>query len=102
MRHLFLSLALVIGLTSGAAAQDDDRGYLTRTLEEALGGAGRDVRIEGFRGALTSEASFDSLTIADEKGVWLSLSGVVLDWRRTALLRGRVEVDALTAKSLKI
>lgn len=102
MRHLFLAFALIFGLSTGAAAQDDDRGYLTKTLEEALGGAGRDVRIEGFRGVLTSEASFDSLTIADDKGVWLTLSDVVLDWQRTALLRGRVEVDALTAKSLKI
>ncbi len=102
MKHLFLALALAFGLSSGVDAQEDDRGYLTRTLEEALGGTGRDVRIEGFRGALTSQASFDSLTIADENGIWLALTDVVLDWRRAALLRGRVEVNALTAKSLKI
>ena len=102
MKHLFLALALLFGLSSGGMPQDDDRGYLTKTLEEALGGAGRDVRINGFRGVLTSEASFDSLTIADDKGIWLTLTDVVLDWRRAALLRGRVEVDALTAKSLKL
>ena len=39
----------------------------------------------------------ERLTIADDAGVWLTLEGVTLDWSRSALLRGRLSVEALTA-----
>lgn len=93
-------------LSFGAAAQDDGEddggGFLERTIEGALSGAGRDVKIVGFRGALSSEATFDSMTISDDLGVWLTLEDVSLNWRRAALLRGRLNVDSLTARSLEI
>ena len=88
-------------LTPLARAQDDG-GFLTRTIEDALSGAGREVSITGFSGALSSEARFDRMTIADGEGVWLTLENVVLNWRRTALLRGRLEVDRLRAELLNI
>ncbi|MEM6941675.1 MAG: translocation/assembly module TamB domain-containing protein [Pseudomonadota bacterium] len=83
-------------------AQEDDKGFLTRTLQDALSGAGRSVSIEGFRGALSAQASFDEMTIADDDGVWLTLRDVTLDWNRSALLRGRVEVKRLTAAQLDL
>ena len=90
----------------GVAAQDDSEddggGFLERTIEGALSGAGRDVKIVGFKGALSSEATFDSMTISDDQGVWLTLEDVALNWRRAALLRGRLNVDSLTARSLEI
>ena len=42
------------------------------------------------------------MTIADDQGVWLTLEEVELDWNRSALLRGRLEVQALTAKRLSV
>ncbi len=83
-------------------AQDDDKGFLTNTIQNALSGAGREVNIEGFAGALSSAASFDRMTISDSEGVWLTLEDVVLDWKRSALLRGRLEVQSLTARRLDI
>ncbi len=101
-RHILAaSLLLLCGL-SAAFAQDDDKGFLTRTIQNALSGSGRTVSIDGFRGALSSEAAFDRMTIADGEGVWLTLEGVVLDWNRSALLRGRLEVESLTAERLDI
>lgn len=97
-------VAGVFWLTSLVAvlAQEDDKGFLTRTLQDALSGAGRAVSIDGFRGALSSAASFDRMTIADADGVWLTLEGVVLEWNRSALLRGRLEVEQLTAQRLDL
>ncbi|MDP2087593.1 MAG: translocation/assembly module TamB domain-containing protein [Gemmobacter sp.] len=83
-----------------AAAQDDDRGFLTRFLEENLSGDGRQVRFEGFSGALSSRAQVAELTVSDETGVWLRLTDVTLDWNRSALLSGRVEVTSLTAAEI--
>lgn len=83
-----------------AGAQEDDRGYLTALLEDNLSGAGRAVVITGFEGALSSQATIERLTIADDAGVWITLEGVVLDWSRSALLRGVVDVSELSAKRI--
>lgn len=79
---------------------EQDRGFLTALLEENLSGEGTTVTITGFSGALSSVASIDTLTIADEAGVWISLRDIALDWNRAALLSGRVEVNALTAQEI--
>ncbi|GFE64456.1 translocation/assembly module TamB domain-containing protein [Litoreibacter roseus] len=81
-------------------ASDEDRGFLTELLENSLGGEGRDVRITGFRGALSSEASIDRISIADEQGIWLVLETLRLNWNRSALLRGRLEVQELSAETI--
>lgn len=96
---LILVLACAAALPVPAPAQqaEEDKGFLVRTLQDALSGAGRAVQIEGFRGALSSSATLDELTVADDAGVWLTLRDVALDWERGALLRGAVRVTALTA-----
>lgn len=80
-----------------ALAQTDDRGYLTAFLEDNLSGAGRQVVITGFEGALSSQARIAEITIADSDGIWLTLHDVVLDWNRSALLAGNVSVNELSA-----
>ncbi|MEM9434330.1 MAG: translocation/assembly module TamB domain-containing protein [Pseudomonadota bacterium] len=93
---------LSVCMAGGASAQQDDRGFLTGLIEDALSDAGREVRIEGFEGALSSEATLARMTIADEQGIWLKLEGARLNWARSALLRGRLDVTALTADKLVI
>ncbi|ESW62479.1 MAG: hypothetical protein Q27BPR15_00760 [Rhodobacter sp. CACIA14H1] len=89
--------AIALCLLPCAAVAQDDRGYLTALLEDNLSGAGRAVVITGFEGALSSRATIERLTIADDAGVWITLDGVVLDWSRSALLRGVVDVSELSA-----
>ncbi len=97
---LILCLSLLPAI---AWAQEDDRSRLTRLLEEQLSDDGsRQVSITGFRGALSSEAQLDRLTIADADGVWLILENASLDWTRSALLRGALQVESLTAERLQI
>lgn len=82
------------------AALADDRSYLTAFLEDNLSGAGRQVVISGFEGALSSQAKIAEMTIADDSGVWLTLRGVVLDWSRSSLLSGVVSVNELSADEI--
>lgn len=96
-RALILCAAL---LPAPALAQTDDPGILTRFLQDNLSGAGREVRITGFAGALSSRATIQSMTIADGAGVWLTLNGVTLDWNRAAVLRGQFSVNQLTADEI--
>lgn len=103
---LVLSLALLLPL--GGHAQDsaaeisqqveDDKGFITRFLQEKLSGAGRQVQIDGFRGALSSRATFDRMTIADDKGVWITLENGAMSWSRSALLSRRIQIDELAAE----
>lgn len=94
---LILSLAL---LAPPALAQEDDRGFLTAFLEDNLSDAGREVTITGFEGALSAQATIEQLTIADDTGIWLTIRGVTLDWSRSALLSGQVNVSELSAKEI--
>ncbi|MFT4621260.1 MAG: translocation and assembly module TamB, partial [Polaromonas sp.] len=49
-------------------AQERDVGFLAGLLEEQLSSAGREVRIDGFTGALSARATIERLTIADALG----------------------------------
>ncbi|MTE00739.1 DUF490 domain-containing protein [Paracoccus sp. YIM 132242] len=83
-----------------SAQESDDRGFLTRLLERNLSGAGREVVIDGFNGALSSRATFRRITIADGQGVWLTLNDGAIQWNRSALLRGRIEIAELSAREI--
>ncbi len=100
LRFFLIAVALLMALP--AAAQDEDKGYLTRKIQELLSDTGRQVDIVGFSGALSSQASFQRMTISDDAGIWLSMDDVVLNWSRAALLGGRLVVHELSADKIDI
>lgn len=83
-------------------AQERDVGFLAGLLEEQLSGAGREVRIDGFAGALSARATIERLTIADALGDWLIIENAELDWNRAAVLRGDIQISALTARRIEV
>ncbi len=97
-----LLIALAALPTRAQDEASDDKTFLENWLETNLSSAGREVRVTGFAGALSSRATIEELTIADDDGVWLALRGVQLDWTRTALLAGRLAVDNLSANEIEI
>ncbi|MBD3785385.1 MAG: hypothetical protein IE922_00250 [Sphingomonadales bacterium] len=115
MRHLLLILTVVLWPAT-LLAQDlpapepapsaeetaRDRDYLTGLIEDNLSGAGRQIRLDGFAGALSSRATFSRMTIADDEGVWLTITDGALAWSRGALLTGRIEIAELSAKSIDL
>ncbi|MCA8879732.1 MAG: translocation/assembly module TamB domain-containing protein [Rhodobacteraceae bacterium] len=103
--RLLPALALCFGLGTVpvwyATAQDqtapaEDSGFLERQISNLLGGEGREVHVYGLSGLLSSQATIARIEVADDDGVWLTVRDVALDWRRVALLRRRLEVNALT------
>ncbi|MDC0136579.1 translocation/assembly module TamB domain-containing protein [Sulfitobacter sp.] len=101
IRFALIAFALLFSLPA-AAQEEENKGFLTTKIQDLLSGAGRDVNIIGFEGALSSVASFRQMTISDAEGVWLTIENVVLDWNRSALLRGRLEVEELSAQHIDI
>ncbi len=97
MRRAALVLLCLPGLAAAQDQEERDVGLIQGLIEDNLSGVSRTIRIEGFDGALSSEATIELLTIADEQGVWLRAEDLVLDWNRSALLRGRLEVNELSA-----
>lgn len=94
--------AVIPTLPLAQSQEDTDKGYLTTLIEDNLSGGSRSVNIVGFAGALSSEASIEQLTVSDAQGIWLTLEGVVLDWNRAALLRGRIDVSELSATRIVV
>lgn len=104
MRRALLSLCIA-ALPCAAVAQEteaerSDRGRITAFIEDSLSGAGREVILRGFRGALSSRATAEELTIADDSGIWFTARDIVLDWNRAALLTGAVSVNSFTAAEI--
>ena len=89
-------------LPSTAWAQESDKDFLTRYLEDNLSGAGRVVTITGFAGALSSRATMAQMTIADEQGIWLTVTDVALDWSQSSLLSGRVLINEFSAGEIDL
>ncbi|TRD21687.1 translocation/assembly module TamB domain-containing protein [Palleronia caenipelagi] len=76
---------------------EDEGGFLERLIEDKLSSDEMTVRVRGLDGALSSKATIDQIEISDPKGVWLTINNAELDWRRTALLRGRLDITSLSA-----
>ncbi|WP_373635002.1 translocation/assembly module TamB domain-containing protein [Yoonia sp. SS1-5] len=99
MRHFFgiIILVLLPVLAVAQPQEEEDKGYIASLIEDNLSGVSREVNIIGFAGALSSEATIDVLTVADEDGVWLTLEDIVLSWNRSALLRGAIDIKEISA-----
>ncbi len=97
----YLAAVMVVAAVP-AVAQNDDRGFLTGLIEDNLSGVGREVRIEGFQGALSSRATFTEMTIADGEGVWLTIRDAGVSWNRAALLRGAIQISELSAAEIVV
>ncbi|MEM6384635.1 MAG: translocation/assembly module TamB domain-containing protein [Pseudomonadota bacterium] len=87
--------------STDSAESDVQQGSLLEGLiEDALTDAGRIVTVSGFNGALSGEATLESLTIEDEDGTWLTITDATLNWNRAALFRGRLEITELAAEEI--
>lgn len=104
MNRLLVLLALLAGLAVGALAQDttdeSDGGFIANFLQSRISAPGRQIRLQGLSGTLSSQVRIARLTVSDDKGVWLTIDGVEMDWTRLALLRGRLSIDRLAAERI--
>jgi translocation and assembly module TamB len=107
-RLSFLLVLTVVALTAAFLAlpvrgQNDEAQERSRFLafvEEQLSAPGREIRINGIDGALSSNATIGEITIADEEGVWLRLTGAQIVWDRSALFRARLDIESLSAETI--
>ncbi len=89
------AVALVVALSGASGQAQSDQSLLARLLSRALSTEEASVRIGAIDGALSSNAVIRDLQVSDRNGVWLQMDEARLVWTRSALLRGRVEVNTL-------
>lgn len=98
---IFATLALMPGLMAPGQAQDQqeqqERSAFIQFVEGRLSSPNRQIRLNGLQGSLSSNVSFDSIAISDTAGVWLEITKPRLVWNRSALFRGRLEIESLEA-----
>ena len=92
--------ALLLGGSSRGA--DSEQSVLASLISRALSTPTSQVRIGAVEGALSSDATIHDIVLSDKDGVWLRLDRARIRWRRTALLRRRLEIDALEIGHLEV
>lgn len=97
-----LGLVLVLATTMTSRSADDDRGIVSSLLSRVLSTPTSRVSIGSVQGALLSDSTINDISIADRDGVWLQVDRVRFNWRRTALLLRRLEIDKLEIGTIKI
>ncbi len=105
LTRLLCVILLILGFGSAALAQEseaEDRSYFVGLLENKLSTPDRQIRITGIQGALSSNATIGSITVADREGVWLRITNARIVWTRSALLLGRLNIDTLAADSIEV
>ncbi len=91
--------ALVV--STGRAA-DEEKSVLADLISRALSTPATRVVVGRIEGALSSDATVHGIEISDRDGVWLKLDRARIVWRRLALVRRRLEIDALEVNRLEI
>ncbi len=95
-------VVMTISAPATVQAQEEDGGMLANFLQDTLSGDNRNIEVKGLQGALSSKATIEELTVADDDGIWLTIKNAELDWNRLALIRGQFSVNALTAQKIDI
>ncbi|WP_295962631.1 translocation/assembly module TamB domain-containing protein [uncultured Bartonella sp.] len=102
---IFTGLTASFADTSSPAGHDTDaaeKSWVLSFIESKISSPNRQIRFAGIEGALSSNATIGSITIADRQGVWLKITNAKLDWNRLALLRGQVSINELSAEKIDI
>lgn len=97
------ALLLLIGVPVVALAQtgdDSEKSFFLKFVQDRLSTPDRQISISNIDGVLSSVASIREVDVSDQKGVYLKILNIKLDWNQGALLTGHLEVNSLSADSI--
>ena len=106
LRVAFAFLTLACGLFAFAYAQtaeeQEEKGRFVRFVEDQISSDNVRIRLNGLDGTLSSDVRLASITIADREGVWLTIRDAQMTWNRSALLRGKLDIERLAAEAIEV
>lgn len=99
----FLAVLLLAAPATAQESQEEERSLFTSFIQNQLSTPNRQIEISGIEGALSSNATIRSITVADREGVWLRVENASIVWSRTALIfRQRLEIETLSAERIEV
>ncbi len=104
MKRLIALVCVLFAVGIAALAQSenttDDNGFVINMIQNQLSAPGRKIELSGVSGLLSSRARIGGITISDDKGPWLRVDNAELDWTRSSLLLGRLNINRLSAERI--
>ncbi|HZA65857.1 MAG TPA: translocation/assembly module TamB domain-containing protein [Geminicoccaceae bacterium] len=95
-------VGLVVAGAIGFAQTETGKRLISDQIGRALTGAGTTVRLDGLDGLIPFDLRLAQLRVADAEGAWLEIDDAQVSWSPAALLRGRLEIDQLSARRLAL
>lgn len=99
---IFAVLALVGRPQIAAQTANEDQGVLAGFISRLLSTPTSRVTIGAVEGALSSDATIRDISVADDAGVYLTIDRIRLNWRRTALLQRRIDIEQLDIGQVRL
>jgi len=99
---IVLSLALLIALAVALLQIKPLRQSLIALALQEINQGSTKIAIDDLSGAWPRHLHVEGLTIADTKGIWLSLAKADITWSPVALLRGDISIGELVASGLTV
>ena len=93
--------ALSVGAIAALSRTESGQSWLSARLSAALSDDHQKVEIKGLTD-LPFDARAADVTIADGEGVWLEASDLAFAWSPGALLRGGLDIDEATIKTVRL
>jgi translocation and assembly module TamB len=98
---LGLLVALLAGLF-GVLQTGYGRDELRRQIAAATAGSANAIEIDAIEGLVPFDMQLVGVRLSDRDGTWLTADRIALAWSPSALLNGRLQVDALTAGTIEV
>ncbi len=102
MKSLFALMIVLFAALLGPQRVMAQNALVTEFLEKNLSVSGQTVQVTDLQGALSGDVTIGEITIADDAGVWFRLEGGRLNWSRSALLTGALNVQDLSAQRITV
>ena len=94
-------LALAAGLF-GVLQTGFARDQLRQRIADATAGSSAEVHLDTIEGLVPFNMQLTGLRLSDRDGTWATADRLALSWSPSALLSGRLQVDALTAGTIDV
>jgi len=78
------------------------KGWVAATLTKSLSTPASTITVGAIQGLVPFDITVDRIALGDSGGPWLTIDRAALAWSPTALLHGRLRVDALTAETITV
>jgi translocation and assembly module TamB len=94
-------LALVAGLFA-VLQTGYAREQLRQQIADATAGSSTEIHLDAIEGLVPFDLQLVGLRLSDRDGTWATADRISLSWSPSALLAGRLQVDALTAGAIDV